>query len=207
MNKTVKALGSLVAASALVFTASCSSADDEQPQADAPQWDLSAAPTQARWSNLNGLQVPSAKEGPEDTKPVRHGYNESPQGAVLAAINGQAQLAVTGDSAWPDVSRQVLAPGKGRDQWAQGRALASIKGSVPADQAAKFKGFKVKDFDKERTTVVLAVEYPKVGLVATPVQLTWLSNDWRIVLPPQDQTVESINIDSLDGFTEFSAKG
>lgn len=201
-------LATSVAICSLLATASCSSSDDEQdaPTESKPAWDTDAAPD-ATWTNLSGLMVPTADQGPKYTDPVRYGYDESPQGAVLAAINGQVQLAVTGDSEWPEMARLIIAPGQGRDQWAQGRALASVQGSVDEKSAAKFKGFKVNEFSESRAIVTLAIDYPEIGLVATPVQLERLSGDWRLVLPTQDKKVEAVEIDNLDKFTKFSAEG
>lgn len=124
----------------------------------------------------------------------------------LAAINGQGQMAVVGDKDWPELSRMALAPGQGRDQWAQQRALVSVSGSLKADQAPSFRGFKVSDYSQDNAIVTLAVDYPEAGLAAYPVQMTWLSDDWRVVLPTQEDNIEPTSIDNLDGFTPYSNK-
>lgn len=208
--KTMFATSAMVLAVALGATA-CSS-DDEAPQTtqeaeqpQEPQVDRNAAPD-ARWQSVGGIQVPTAEQGPRETDPIRYGYDASPQGAVLAAINGQAQLGVAGDDTWDEVSRMTLAPGEGRDHWAQARSLVSVQGAVAADQAPVFKGFKVTDFSDDAAVVVLAVDYPGAELAAYPVQLERIADDWKLVLPGQNSDISEQPIDNLDGFIPFSAE-
>lgn len=207
-----KMLATVVAGLAVAASVTACSSDDEPAPAEhaaeqqEPQWDREAAPD-ARWQSLAGIQVPTAKQGPHETDPVRYGYDASPQGAVLAAINGQAQLATADDQTWPKVSRLTLAAGEGRDHWAQARSLVSVSGSLPAEQAPTFEGFTVTDFSDTSAVVVLAVDYPGAGLVAYPVQLERLADDWKLVLPGQHNEVSEEPIDTLDGFIPFSAEG
>ena len=115
----------LTAVAALV--AGCSSSPDQPSE---PDWDLAAAPS-AQWVSVAGIATPmSDNDGPAQTTPVPHGYSPSPQGAVLAAINGQVQMATANDELWTEVSQYLLAPGPGRDQWAQARSLVTVDGEV-----------------------------------------------------------------------------
>lgn len=69
---------------------------------------------------------------------------------------------------------------------------------------ATFEGFRIADYNDEVTTIVLAIDYPSIGLTATPVQVTW-QEDWKTVVPTQDQVIDPQRISSIDGFTKFSA--
>ena len=203
MNLLVRRLAAVATATAVAAAAvSCSSDDDDND--DKSTVDTTTAPD-ADWTAYAGIQVPGGEQGPESSEPVRHGYDHSPQGAVLAAMNTQAQMALADDEKFPEVSTYNLAPSQGRDQWAQGRALAEVQDSVNEDQAPVFKGFHVDDYDDDATQVMLATEYPEVGLMAYPVQLQWISDDWRVVPPPQDEQVRPAPLDNLDDFTEFTA--
>lgn len=190
---------------AAVTLAGCSSDPAREDQATGqPEWDVSAAP-EVTWEPVAGIAAPmSDNDGPAHTDPVLHGYAPSPQGAVLAAINGQIQMATAHDTTWPQVSQYLLAPGDGRDQWAQARALMSVEGEV--ENPAEFVGFKVADFSDSDATVVLATEWPGGELTAYPVQLTRMNETWRLVLPTQDEAVDMETIETLDGFTRFSAE-
>lgn len=202
----MKKLLSTVAATTVFFAAACGS---EEPEPAPPAQDgenavdLNSAPAKTQWDSVSGIQAPvDSADGPESTEPVPHQYAHTPQGAVQAAILGQVWMATADDQTWPDVSSTMTAPGAGRDQWAQGRSLMSVNGTI--DNAPEFKGFHISDYDENNAQVVLATEYPDVGLTAYPVQLTW-QGDWKLVLPTLDTAPDLEEIDSLEGFVEFSA--
>lgn len=195
-------LAATAAAGALV---GCSQ-DDEQAAAEQKQWDTTVAPANVTWSaaDTRGIKVPSsADDGPKSTDPVPHGWAPSPQGAVLAAINGQVFMSTAGEETWPDVSKLMLAPGQGRDQWAQARSLMDVKGELKSPP--QFKGFKFSEFSENKAVVIIAAEYPEHGLLGYPVQLDRSSGDWRVVVPPQGQEPDLIGIrdTNFDDFTKF----
>ncbi|MGO3084474.1 hypothetical protein [Ancrocorticia populi] len=199
LKTSTRIAGLLVASAAIVSGCSSSPSDNAEPE-----WDLTAAPD-AKWVSVAGIAAPmSDNDGPASTDPVPHGYAPSPQGAVLSAINGQIQMATADDATWPDVSTYLLAPGPGRDQWAQARSLVSVSGEV-ADPA-RFVGFKVTEFNEEKAQVVLASELPDGQLVAYPVQMERLNQTWRLILPTQEEAVDFTPLDNIDGFTRFSAE-
>ena len=191
-------------ATGLCAITACSSAEEEQSvetQAE-ESVDLEKAPD-ASWEEVAGIPAPvDSTDGPENSTPVPHGYTHTPQGAVQAAILGQVWMATADDETWPEVSSIMTAPGQGRDQWAQGRSLITVSGEV--DNPPQFKGFYISDYDENNAQVVLATEYPDVGLAAYPVQLTW-QDDWKLVLPTLDTAPDLEEIESLDGFTPFEA--
>ena len=191
-------------ATGLCAITACSSAEEEQSvetQAE-ESVDLEKAPD-ASWEEVAGIPAPvDSTDGPENSTPVPHGYTHTPQGAVQAAILGQVWMATADDETWPEVSSIMTAPGQGRDQWAQGRSLITVSGEV--DNPPQFKGFYISDYDENNAQVVLATEYPDVGLTAYPVQLTW-QDDWKLVLPTLDTAPVLEEIESLDGFTPFEA--
>lgn len=182
-----------------LFAAGCSSDDDSDDSVD-----LNRAP-QAQWSSLGGIQAPtSSEDGPSSDEPVIHGYSQTPQGAVLSAINGQTQLATASDDEWVQVANTLLSPGKGKDQWVQARALQTISGEV--DDPAQFVCFKVTDFTEDRAQVVLTVQWPDGEKTAQPSQLAWQGGDWRLVLPDQGNAPDAVVVNNLDDCTEFSAE-
>lgn len=204
MKKTTLKAAAVTLLTTLALSACSSDPASQEPAPSQPEWDISAAP-EANWEPVAGIAAPlSDNDGPARTSPVPHGYAPSPQGAVLAAINGQIQLASADDNTWPQVSQYLLAPGEGRDQWAQARSLMSVQGEV--ENPARFVGFRITDFSDSDATVVLATEWPTGELTAYPVQLTRMSETWRLVLPTQEQAVDMETMDTLDGFTRFSSE-
>ncbi|MCT2028626.1 hypothetical protein M3D00_00395 [Dietzia cinnamea] len=186
------------AAAALVVVTATACGSDNTDEVAGP--DLTSAP-EATWSPMAGIAVPRAEQCPEKTEPVEHGYARTPQCAVIAAITGQTLLATTGDAEWPRMANTILAPGPGKDQWVQARALLSVEGRVR--NPATFAGFRFTDYSDDRAQVLLAVEWPDGTLTAQPTQLAWQTGDWKLVLPTQQTAVDAAEIDNLDGFTEF----
>lgn len=197
-----RALAAVTAAMLLAASTACS--NDEQ--AEAPAVDVSSAPADLTWRTVAGLEVPTSRaDGPAKTSPPQ-GYSHTPQGAALAAANGQVALATAPDAIWPDVVRTVTTPGPGRDQWAQARTLMSVSGSVDSEVAATFSGFKVADYSDEKAIVLVATSTPLAEeaeplLTAYPVQLAWAGGDWKLVLPTQEDNVDAAEIETMDGFT------
>lgn len=198
-----------VATGLTLALAGCGSDNEEQrpaPSDTQPAVNLESAPADVSWSSVGGIDAPvESTDGPDTQTPVPQGYAHTPQGAVQAAILGQIWMATADDNIWPEVASTMTAPGPGRDQWAQGRSLISVSGSVAEEDAAKFKGFKVTDYSDDKAQVLLAADYPEIGLTVYPVQLKWKNDDWKLVLPDQDNSPNLHKLESLDGFTEYAA--
>lgn len=193
-------------AATMLLTAGTACSNDEQ--VDVPAVDVESAPADLVWRSVAGLKVPTSRtDGPAKTSPPQ-GYSHTPQGAALAAANGQAVLATAPDATWPEVVRTVTAPGPGRDEFAQARTLMSVSGAVAAEAAATFSGFKVTKYSQDEAIVLLATTTPPrtnggVLQTAYPVQLAWTGGDWKLVLPTQADEVDAAEIENLDGFTTW----
>ncbi|MFC8181556.1 hypothetical protein ACFULT_21985 [Rhodococcus sp. NPDC057297] len=204
---TLRVFTAAVATAAIVLTAACGSADDtDTPHDTAAAPDLAAAPADVQWRTVGGVSIPvSAVDGPTTTNGiVRSGYSKTPQGAVLAAINGQTALAVAGDRAWPEVVNTVTAPGPGRDEFAAARAGVTVSGTVPADTAPTFVGFEVTDYQSDPLSAAVTIAQRlggDGGLYSYPVALQWIADDWRIVLPTAEENVDAAELNTLDGYT------
>ncbi|RRO97045.1 hypothetical protein CXF29_00135 [Corynebacterium bovis] len=127
---------------------------------------------------------------------------------MLAAVNGQALMSLAGNDKTQAVSDYVLAPGAGRDQWGQARALADVSGMVDPDTAPRFAGFKITNYSDESVQVIVAAEYavPERWTGVYPVQLRWINDDWRVVAPTREDGVHVTPVDSTDDFTSFAAQ-
>ncbi|WP_052067949.1 hypothetical protein [Rhodococcoides fascians] len=183
--------------------------------------DTAAPPAQVTWQPYQGVQVPySGVDGPTEgtTSAAPTGYSHTPQGAVLAAIQGQARLALAPDSSWAQTTAALVAAGAGRDSYAVARAGASI--TAPADPAttAAFSGFRVTDYRDEQAAIDLATTMPGGQITSVPVTVLWRGDDWKIALPgtgggdtsadaewDAPASTDPVTLTSLDGFTAFSA--
>lgn len=194
---------------ALVVASGCGtdSGSSTETTTTAPP-NTTAAPAQLGWESYHGVQIPrSPVDGPKySLSPVSTGYSKTPQGAVLAAVRGQAELALAGDNEWGKIVATITAPGPGRTDYTTARAVVTIDGTVPTDKAAKFVAFKITAYRIDAATLTAAVQVVmSVGepaqLWAQPVALQWISDDWRIVLPTQAESADPIELTSLDGYT------
>ncbi|WP_307090952.1 hypothetical protein [Rhodococcus sp. SORGH_AS_0301] len=199
------------------FVAGCSNdtatGDDTTPSAV----DVAASPTEVTWRPYQGVEVPySTVDGPtaDTASAAPTGYTATPQGAVLAAIQGQARLALAPDTAWATVTRTLVAPGDGRDAYAIARSAASITDAADPATTAAFTGFRVSSYDDTRAVVEVATTMPGGQLTAVPVTVLRATGDWKIALPAptggeDDPTApaptDPIPLTSMDGFTAFSA--
>ncbi|MFR9753955.1 hypothetical protein ACL02S_23350 [Nocardia sp. 004] len=189
-----------------VVVAGCGAGSDSgSPEQTAAPPNTTAAPAQLVWDTFRGVRLPrSPIDGPRNSgDAVPTGYSRTPQGAVLAAVRGQAMLALAGDGEWGRVLSVVTAPGPGRDEFAANRMVLSIRGPVPADMAPKFVAFKVIGFSNTTAAVHVVTESgTPTHRYAYPVALAWI-DDWRIVLPTTAEAVDAIELPTLDGYTRL----
>lgn len=206
-RRSVTALA--LAATVLTLSAGCGSDADTSDPVPTPI-DTISAPTNVSWENYNGVRLPrSLADGPKNSSTTPSGYSQSPQGAVLAAIRGQAYLALTPDANWGEMVSIVTAPGPGRDEFAANRALVSVTGPVPAEQAPKFIAFKVTDYMPGDSATAAVDVVQEIGsppaLFVYPVALEWIG-DWRLVLPTAAENIDAREVDNLDGYTLIEEK-
>lgn len=205
-----RAVGACLALTVAVGLAACGDDEDESAKDTGP--DLTSAPQEVRWTDHSGVKAPQAQSGDcakkstggaseESSSKLVSWSDQTPQCAVIAAMAGQTLLDTTGDDDWPVMANQILAPGEGKDQWAQARALMTKSGRVV--EAPEFAGFKITDYSDAGATVLIAVDRPDGTTDATPTQLAWQADRWQLVLPTQETAVDAVQIDSLDGFTAF----
>ena len=193
----------IVMMTAMVLLTACSHDDGPAPANDnaAVETALTTSPSLTWQIGPAGLSEPISKDaGPFEMSPVPHGFSQPPHGALLAAMTAQIWMAGADDENWPKVAEYLLEPGVGRDQWAQSRALVSVKGIV--QNPAHFVGFKFSKYNDKEALVVLAAKWSDGMLTAYPVQLSFATGQWRVVIPPQDQApdLEKITEEQLKDF-------
>ncbi|MET8317527.1 hypothetical protein ABZU78_25645 [Rhodococcus erythropolis] len=206
-------VGALVAAAlALSVATACGSSEEDPGTSTGAAVDTSAAPQQVTWESYRGVAVPvSAVDGPTSVSAkIPFGYSRTPQGVVMAAIQGQSRLALAPDETWAQTAQLLTVPGRGRDAYAVARVMTSITTEADPAQTAQFAGFRIEDYSPDEAVVWLATRMPDAALSASPTSLLWQNGDWKITLPdPQPETSEAAPTDpvpltSLDGYTAFS---
>ena len=152
----------------------------------APGDQQSSAPNQLRWIDFNGMAIPQAQQGPHNPDPVHPtGFDRSPAGAALAAVNATVRLSVANDEQWAQIVRLNTAPTAGRDWFIQNRIQVSVTRTVNAGEAERVIGYRVRAFNEFGANVDIYTEAPDSSKLVTYTQVQWLpgNEDWGLVLP------------------------
>lgn len=175
---------------------------------------ISAAPSGTRWESYRGVYVPFTAAGPQSRSgSVPTGYQQTPQGAVAAAMQGQSRLSLApddGPESWAVAAHELVVPGPGRDNYAVQRLMASVSAEADPAHTAQFAGFRIENWSAQAVTVWLATRMPEGNLSAQPTKMLWRGGDWKIELPTPQQpgadgrvATDPVALPNLNGYTEF----
>lgn|GEM_PF-6818220 len=144
------------------------------------------------------MSIPAADQGPHSTTDpvIPHGFDRSPTGAALAAINATIRMSVATDQQWPQVVRTLIAPGPARDAFITNRIQLSTTDPVPAGQAPVVLGWSVTNYSDERANVDVYTRFPDQSMAVNHTTVVWTGfNDWGLLLPDgtHDAAVQSIS--------------
>ena len=190
-----------------------------RPPGPALATSLAAAGQGLTWADFYGMELPaSASAGPRD---IRHGlasgFVDTPQGALLAAINiGVRTAAQWGTAIFkPTITRQVTGPDTTtllqaeETAYAQLRAAARVRPGQPTGRGyAAETGYRFVAYTPAAATVDIVTAGPTANgttvLASTRIQVLWLSGDWRVVAPPGGNWANAaLAISSVTGYTLF----
>lgn len=170
-----------IAACAVVVAVGCSSSA-EHSVVPGPT-DVHAAPTHVRWVGFQGVQVPVGDQGPHRIEgPIAIGYDRSPAGAGLAAIESTIRMSIADDNQWPQVGRQLLVPGVARDRWATGRVQFSVVGPVPAGAAPHVLGYAITGYSAARAEVAIYTRQSDGSLTRNATTVVRSGDTWLLDL-------------------------
>ncbi|QIS08795.1 hypothetical protein [Nocardia arthritidis] len=141
------------------------------------------APTDVRWVDFQGVQLPVADEGPRHIEgPIATGYDASPAGAALAAIESTVRMSVATDTQWPKVGQVLIAAGQGRDRWATARAQLSITEPIAPGCAPEVLGYTIADFTPKRAGVAIYARQADGSLTRNLAGVTRRDDNWLLDL-------------------------
>jgi hypothetical protein len=174
------------------------------------------------WISFHGMQLPaSPAAGPRDTRGgLASGFTDTPQGALLAAINIGVRTAAQWGSAIfaPTITRQVTGPNTTallhaeETAYTQLRAANHVRRGQPAGQASAAEdGYRFAAWSPATGTVDILTVGPTVSgatvLAATRIQVIWQRGDWRVVAPPGGNWANAATaISSPLGYTIFPGR-
>jgi hypothetical protein len=190
-----------------------------QAPATTPTTSLAAAGQDLSWTAFYGMQLPvSPSAGPRNThRGLASGFADTPQGALLAAINiGVRTAAQWGTAIFrPTITRQVTGPDAAallraeETAYAQLRVAARVRPGQPAGRGyAAETGFRFVAYTPAAATVDVVTAGPAANggtvLASTRIEVLWLSDDWHVVAPPGGNWANAaIAISSVTGYTIF----
>jgi hypothetical protein len=188
-----------------------SSSSPSQPPAAAGQ-DLG-------WTDFHGIQLPvSPAAGPRHTvSGLASGFTDTPDGALLAAINiGVRTAAQWGPAIFtPTITSQVAGPDQAAllhaatSGYAGLRAAAHVRAGQPIGRGyAAEVAYRFDAWTPAAATVDVVSAGPGSNgttvLAATRIQVIWQRGDWRVLAPPGGNwAAAAVAISSLTGYTIF----
>ncbi|MEV4237075.1 hypothetical protein AB0J47_18075 [Nocardia sp. NPDC049737] len=177
----------------------CGSANPSESDAT-PSTAAVAEPTGLRWQSFQGVDLPVAEQGPRHIEAaVASGYDRSPAGAALAAIQTTVRMSIATDSQWPTVGQRMLAPGPGRDAWATARAQISITAPITSG-APKVLGYQVPRYTLDAADVDIYTSHPDNSVTCNHTHVLWQGEDWRLQVPdnPAAASVMAVAVPPVD---------
>jgi hypothetical protein len=155
---------------------------------------LDTPPTNLTWASFNGMSIPQADQGPRNPDQVApRGFEQSPAGAALAAINATIRMSVATDDQWPQIVRTLLAPGPARDAFIASRIQLSTTAAVPAGQAPQVLGWQVTGFTPQQAAVDVYTQLPDQSLAVNHTTVVWTGfGDWGLLLPDTTATTPAV---------------
>lgn len=167
---------------------------------------ITTAPEGVTWSVLGGRALPVSKTyGPTRSDgPVYAGYQRSPSGALLAAINIQWRAGLSPNGGWRQVLREQIMPGQGRD------VIESVgfpdNPTPPEDGYGQTAGFRFVTFSPDRAVVEEALRFRNGLLQVQRLTVVWDRDDWRLEVQPDGKAGPyTAAIPNLNGFIKFES--
>ena len=179
----------------VLAVAGCGGGDSGKDTSPQPTPDrLDAPPTNLTWTSFNGMSIPQADQGPRTPDQLApRGFEQSPPGAALAAINATIRMSVATDTQWPQIVRTLLAPGPTRDAFIASRIQLSTTDPVPAGQAPRVLGWQVTEFTPQQTNVDVFTQLPDQSLTVNHTTVVWTGfADWGLLLPEAATTTPAV---------------
>ncbi|MEU6585886.1 hypothetical protein [Nocardia sp. NPDC046763] len=166
-----------------ILLAGCSHHSTDPAPGTATTANIDAQPSNLKATVFQGISLPVADQGPRDNSgAVVSGFDRSPVGAALAAINATVRISVATDSEWALIGQRMLAAGPGRDAWAIARSQISITDPITAS-APRIAGYRVVIYAADRAEIAIFTIQSDQSLTRNAAIVIWQDGDWKLLLP------------------------
>ena len=176
--------------------------------ADTGHTTLLSAPSDTTWSVIDGALAPaSPTAGPAQvTATVSSCFAHDPEGALIAAVRLQEQVADATVGSWP-AAAAALAPSSTTDTIKAQVAAAlaqTVTASDPGQPFAEVAGFDLLSYSSAQAVVDLVYRTQAGALYAAVTTLAWTGGDWRLVpVGVNSLTSPQTTVANLVGYVEW----
>jgi len=133
-------------------------------------------------------------------------FSHDPEGALVAAVRLQAQIAGATALSWPEASA-ALAPGRFTDAINAEEAQLLSQPQAPSDTdrpLAAVAGFRFLSYSPEIAVIALAYRSENGALYTADQTLAWVDGDWHLVpVGPDAISSPQASVPDLAGFVEW----
>ncbi|MEL4212009.1 hypothetical protein [Corynebacterium bovis] len=145
--------------------------------------DLVSGPSGVHWVSVGPVRVPVADQGPVETSgtAVAYGFERSPQGVGLAAMNIPVRVSCASDSEWPEVVSRSVVANAARDELVTSRAGYEVTG-FDRELAPVLEGYRIKEYSDDAADVDVFTSYSDRSKASASYHLVWDSGDWKMDL-------------------------
>ena len=132
---------------------------------------------------------------------IAAGYAHTPVGALVATANIMYRYGLAPDSQWRAVAQSMLAPGSGRNAWIRARSAAPQGESpAPAGTYTQIVAFQFVSYSPSDAVTQVVTRDASGTLQVSNEHVSWVIDDWRLVLAANGGASNTQQIDSLVGF-------
>lgn len=174
-----RGVAAVIVVAAVTSISGCGSDDGGQ----GPGVGLSSGPSGVHWVTVGPVRVPVADQGPVATSgtAVGYGFERSPRGVGLAAMNIPVRVSFSSDSEWPEVVSRSVVANAARDELVTSRVGYKVTG-FDRELAPVLEGYRIERYSDDVADVDVFTSYSDRSKAVTSYHLVWDSGDWKMDL-------------------------
>lgn len=174
-----RGVAAVIVVAAVTSISGCGSDDD----AAGVGVDLSSGPSGVHWGIVGPVRVPVADQGPVETSgaAAAYGFERSPQGVGLAAMNIPVRVSCASDAEWPEVVSRSVVANAARDELVTSRVSYTVTG-FDHELAPVVEGYRINEYSDDVSDVDVFTSYSDGSKAVASYHFVWDSGDWKMDL-------------------------
>ncbi len=190
-----RGVAAVIVVAAMTSISGCGSDDGESGVGV----DLSSGPSGVHWGTVGPVRVPVADQGPVETSgtAAAFGFERSPRGVGLAAMNIPLWVSFASDSEWPAVVSRSVVANAARDELVTSRVSYTVTG-FDRELVPVVEGYRIVRYSDDVSDVDVFTSYSDGSKASASYHLVWDSGDWKVDLSAEN----SGKIESVEQFPD-----